>query len=449
MWKLWILVCKASDQDRLDSMESDEIIEKLGLKGKNPKNYLNKLSSNLYSFILTFLALDEWQNDMYSQKLFTLKSLRKRSLDGLFKIVIKRERIGFYKERAMDDAAFEFQYQMEMEYGEYLFERSRTSHEEQLNIIWNNLLKSVTSKLLKLSISWTNHEMVFPSLSGAKDFSIIGRIINDNDIDYPDLIRARLEALRLLTGDASGDFLRLLRLVTSVETKLDRVDRHQLFTICMNDCLRRLNQGEEEAKNNVILLYNYGLESGLLIEDQKLQEHHLKNIISIWSKAGLIDEAKEKLDCFHPIISSSNPSVALQYNQSIIGFHERHYSETAKNLYSLIGKLKEDIFYVLDARAYRLMALFELGDDDTFDSDLASFRAYIRRGKLISARKKSSYNDFLGYIVKIKKWRHRRPEGLKKKILDLINQIQNSAIPNKNWLLNKIESHFPDVFSHI
>lgn len=438
--RLWLVVKEELNSNGLFQFSTQEILVQIGVNSKNEEAYLNQLFSTLLKLMNDFLSLVEFRQGKLNESFFLLQSYIRRGVDNEQVNQVYHDAKRQLELLPVNDEVLDFRYRFEMEYGKYLFRRLRSPLGGQLQLILQSLRDLFASRWLEITIAKMNHDAVFPSNLESQDYRVIENLIQEDDPLQSNMVKARLMTYQLLKEQQETYQIALMELLEDEDANLDRNIRQELYSIGLNYFLILANQGSIDATKRAESFYSILLDKGLLTNQGKVTEEHIKNIVSIRCKLGFVEEARHCLDSYGSQIKALNPELALRYNQAVVNFYEDKFSQAARDLNDLIGRLKEDVYYGLDARSFWLMAQYELNDPDLEEvlvSFIQAFRKFLLRNGKLREEKKQSYLDFTSLYKKLRKFRLLSRSNRLKKELEFSKQIENSRIPNKGWFQKK------------
>jgi hypothetical protein len=216
------------------------------------------------------------------------------------------------------------------------------------------------------------------------------------------LARAYAQTVQMLTReDPLPPFTVLSELLKEHGGDFEPEDAQELYQYALNFTIRKGNQGEQVYKASTGTLYRDLLEKGLLLINGCLPAQTLKNIVVIHCGLGELDWAEGFIEAYRDrLVPGTDPAVVI-YNEAVIAYYRKDFGKAIPMLKDVVSKLKNDIFFELDARIYLSKAYFghydklSLEEADEMERMYDAFRILIDRNKKLSAVHKEQYRNFI------------------------------------------------------
>jgi hypothetical protein len=261
-----------------------------------------------------------------------------------------------------------------------------------------------------------------------------GSIINHNFatlIDYIDTINAQIEDsplssilddMNALIKDTDLDAFNQLR-KTLFDHKLDqKSELHYIIaTYCINRSRRFWTNGTITDPKFLYEMYEYGLNSGVLLSNGKIQSATFHNIVVQLTQANSFDEVERFIERWLPKVSTENMEAtkALAMAQNCFYFARYHeiFQYTWRSDFPTFNQKNT-------AQGLYLIAAFIYRKDDAilFQNTIISFQYFIKRNKSrMSQYLYDSYANLIDFM-------NRYDKGL---ITD--KQLSYSPIMYKMW----------------
>ncbi len=245
-------------------------------------------------------------------------------------------------------------------------------------------------------------------------------------------IRAYYYATQMfLQSDEGTNFQQLKELVLATTT-FSRNDLYNLFNYLMNYCVRKINAGNQDFFYQLFDLYKIALDKKVLLDKDRLDFQHYKNIIGISLKVKEYDWAEFFIQNYTKYLNEDTRDNALNFNLAKLYFSQQQYDKVIEQLSTV---QYNSHLYALGCKTILLKTYFELQEYQALDSLIDSFRIYIRRNQFISKEVKQQYLNLLRFTKKLAGTIPKDKPAIKK----ITNQIQNcKALAGKNWVLEKV-----------
>ena len=250
----------------------------------------------------------------------------------------------------------------------------------------------------------------------------------------------------LLQTQKQQYFDELLLILGNDVLQLEKAELSGIYTIAINYCIRRYNQGNVVFGEYVLDLYTEMLESDCLISNHYLEYMHFKNILFValalkkhtWAKAFVVKYE-----------SRLNPDIRSDmkcYGEGLIAFREGKYEEAQLsflqiNNFNFVFHLNKEIY---------LLKIFYMSNGLLLESKLETLRSYLRQNKQLTAKTRKEYEFFykkLKQLYRIKeqydflKNNPAKLEKVKKAAEKLLASIENErgVIVQGLWFRKQVE----------
>lgn len=254
--------------------------------------------------------------------------------------------------------------------------------------------------------------------------------------DYP-LIQLYHAGLKILKnqGDNRKEINEFIEVLSFTDVRnITNSELDELYTIAINQCIKKIVEGQEDYKTILFNIYKILVEHGLLYRSGYIILGRMKNIITLACQLNETEWALEFNENSKPGIIKKQREGAYNWHLAIIHFYKKEFKQTMEYLF----KAEEtDFFRSLNSKALLIKCYYELMYRDAFYNLIKTYRAYIRQNKVLNTFWKTAHENF----AKIAYQLYRKKEGLSKKskadILQKINSYE--LISDKAWLLEKLE----------
>lgn len=450
--ELWELIEREllADEDADLSPEDFHSLLKPG-KAYN-YNLLTKNLSRLLSKFHEFLVWNELQNQPEAQEKLLLKAYRgaqiTEDLPWLYKKSKKRMQEVEEKSATFYGESFEFEYEM----GHFLFGKARnpddlddffkTPNEHLDNYYFIRKLQMATGVLaynrtFNKSYSVSHLDWVLKEMEAKAD-------------QHAEAARIYFNLYGLMKDfENQAQFLELKTIVLNPDLRLNKNEHQSLIALLLNVCFKNTNQGKSAYEIHAENIFDFALETGILLIDEKLHPANFKNIIHLKCALGKIEAAESLLNDYRERLSDQHEGFAVKYNQGQISFAKGDFQECFRQIDEVIGGFKDDVFYSVDGRGQMIKCLFEKaridverGDLDFIESSTKNFQQYLDRFKKISESRLLPHLNFAHLIRKLKGHLFqpgRDREAEKGKIRAEIEETKPLSLSNRRWLLKMLE----------
>lgn len=210
------------------------------------------------------------------------------------------------------------------------------------------------------------------------------------------------------------------------------VEAFEIYDTLYNYYVRLGNQGSN-VLNELFSLLQFGLKSGILVNNEILDPTDYRNIVLV---ACRIEEYQWALD----FIEKYKNNLEFDYRQSAYSFNKARVFMNMKRYSDVIEVLRnveyEDITYNINSRLMLIASFYELDEYDILESTIKAFKVFLRRKRNISVSRKANFTDHCDVIFNLIKASDRKDIKRIEKAQEIL--WSNSGIPNKTWLKEKI-----------
>lgn len=236
--------------------------------------------------------------------------------------------------------------------------------------------------------------------------------------------------LNALSGtEDKAHFQALKALVYDSDQHFSKAEVKDLFYFAINFCINKLKHGAREFAEDLVELYDRGLQKGVLLEDGLISPWTYKNMVKLGLGLRRFEWAERFLSDYSIKLPADQREDAYHFNSADLFYHKKDYRGA---LFHLNQVEFTDIHYSLDAKTMLIKIYYETLETEAFLSLLSSFNIYLRRNKLISKEIKSAYLNFTAILQQIYSAGKERRKALVEKIK------KAPQLTDRNWLLEQL-----------
>lgn len=228
----------------------------------------------------------------------------------------------------------------------------------------------------------------------------------------------------------------LYALVNKNIHKIEKEELRPILSYTQNYCLRQINKGKLELQNTLLNIYKISIDKGVITENNYISESNYNNIIFLGLRLKQFDWTLQFLKNHIQLIDKDKRENTYNFNMARYYFFQKKFD---KALISLREVELNDLFYGIDVRSLLLKIYYETSEREAFYNLLISFRAFIKRKKMVAISRQKSYSNMMKYAKKIMLISFKS-----KAKLDLLNKEIQSLNPcaDKGWLLEKLQEKY-------
>ncbi|NUN99721.1 MAG: hypothetical protein HUU01_03805 [Saprospiraceae bacterium] len=237
--------------------------------------------------------------------------------------------------------------------------------------------------------------------------------------------------LNALSGtDDSPHFQSLKTWVYDSDQHFSKAEVKDLFYFAINFCINKLKHGDRAFAEDLVELYDRGLQKGVLLEDGLISPWTYKNMVKLGLGLRRFEWVERFITEYSFKLPADQREDAYHFNLADLFYHKKDYRSA---LFHLNQVEFTDIHYSLDAKTMLIKIYFETSETEAFLSLLSSFNIYLRRNKLISKEIKSAYLNFTAILQQINNLSKERRNALADKIK------KAPLLTDRNWLLEQVD----------
>lgn len=393
---------------------------------------LNHLSSQLLALAERFIGQERFEADSTAASLYTLDGLSRRGLHKHYRFIADQLRETLERSPLRDAGHFYRLYQLnDLERAHFDRQGLRRLH-ESAQVAADSLDHFYLTEKLKYTCAMLNSQAVVTAPFHLHWLDEIRRAFDNRPVpaDAPG-IDIYLRILRLLTREtADEDFRHLKFLLPHCATRFEKAEMATLYEYALNYCIRQIRKVREEYVEEALLLYEQGVESGILTgATGRLSPWHFKNIIKLALRLRRFHWAEQFIRDKNALLDEDFKTDALHYNLAELFFYTRRYDEALHHLNQVEFT---DVYYNLGAKVMLAKIYHETDAFDALESLLHAFRLYLQRNKTVSEDTRRAY---LNFIQLLRRLMHATPDRLPA----LREQVADTAtLTEKNWLLEQM-----------
>ncbi|MEI6409978.1 MAG: hypothetical protein WCR52_11380 [Bacteroidota bacterium] len=398
--------------------------------------YQDAALKHAMSFLLKlgeqFIGQMQYERNEVLPEYFTLKGLVERELEKHYHYLYDRT-VQKQLNRERRDAIFHYEQYMLAN-----LEANRLSHSTAR--VFNDHVQRTADQLdyfylaekLRCTCYMLTSQVVLATPYNLQLVDEITRFIKQYPMpDEAPSIHAYFHIFQLLRQEnAHSDFEALKKLLVSHESRFSREELAEIYEYAINFCNLQILKLKEPFVEEALNLYIKGVESGILLQKEKLSPWHFKNMIKLALRL-------ERFEWTEHFILQSKHLLET-------GFQEDAYYYNLAELYYYTGRLDDamlhlnkveftDIHYNLGSKVLLVKIYYETEASNALESLLDSFKNYLQRNKIISEELRRSYINFISLVRRILRASPAQYPALREKAQQL------PLLSSKNWLLRILE----------
>ena len=404
-------------------------------------NALRKRMTAIKSLLDDFLAITELLNNASAKSVWRLKALQNRGWQEF----IESEYQGASDLLAGSKIApnhFGYAMQLEESYLHLVLEAPRRGKEASFQRILDQTDLNFLVQKLRFACAAANQDRI---VGTSHDFGLLQPILGHvaaNEAHFPPLVRMYFHIYCLQrNAKEAGHFQAIITDLQAYLPSLETALARELCQFAINHCVARVNDGEHTFRAEIQRLYQWTLETKVLLVDEKIDGSALKNMVAVVLLSGDCDLAERLLKVYGPLLNADSDPTILEHNKAIILYHRKQFS-AARKICDLVIRDARDMFIIVDARVCLWRSSFELGDLEFCLTQYDVFRMFLGRVHSMSkehiARYKRFANGFHALVRICSKYGGTQTGKRNGELKDLLARLETSLpMANLQWLLQK------------
>ncbi|MFK7936482.1 MAG: hypothetical protein AB8G22_23405 [Saprospiraceae bacterium] len=243
-------------------------------------------------------------------------------------------------------------------------------------------------------------------------------------------------AYRLIASPSEENYFHFLQQVHP-QQPFDANDLHAGLFYVINNNAKLIRSNPYLGMERCVELFQLGKENNWLQQRDYVSEKTLHNAINVGCGLYKTDWSQQFLDAIYPKLEPNCQELARKIAQARIDFALEKYEKVANDLLDLSFT---DNYHIIQAKVLQLRSYFELNHQVEYAEPQQnlkhSFRRYLKRNKLFSPDRITSYIRFLEIYDQL--------ELRKLRFEEIQLNLKNDNIACKNWLQEKLKSYSPD-----
>jgi hypothetical protein len=423
-------------QPELD-LSAEQVWQQLpGVKTEFRANGFDKLCAELLAALNDFLAQEELRHRPYESARLQMEAYVNRHLDdwvpGLFAALI--DRWGTELER--DAEGLWAHAQILEAFGVYVFRQPRQPRGEILERIDAKLNEAYLAKKLEIAALVDLYNRTF-SQTIRVPFMDFVEAAALGDHPMPTLLKLRSLAWQLNHHRADTAYWQLKAGLLEAQ-EIDPVVAHTLFHQLLNFAYLRMNEDDAQWEAEAAAIQLDLLARRMLHMGDHILPSHLKNVVQLQLAMGEVAWVRTFLAEAAGRIEGDVDGLAATYNEAVLALFEGRHRDCFQGMERVLRDFKEDVYYVIDARVYQLMALYELGAEEDrfaeFEARHNALRVSLVRESRVSALFKERYQNLVKQFRRLHSLRQEQPAAQRALAQKFIQNLSTTKpASNRRW----------------
>lgn len=387
--------------------------------------------SRLKKLAEQFLAVDRLHSNPLQCELLVLQQMRERRLD-------KHQRSSLQKvERGLKEYPYRhsdfFQFQNRLAQEQYLMEASRRRIGE-FNLQWvsDTLDISYAVEKLRQACFLLSHQSVFRI---EYHFGLLPTVIQlleeQGWLEHPGVAMYYYAYQALKHPEEERFFQGFYTLLKKEEALFPEEEKHDLFLLAINFCIRQYNLGRRNLISQQFELYRWGLEKEFLLTKGVLSHFTYQNIVILALVLGEEEWVEGFIEQYRRALVPEKRDTVYAFCLACLEVQRRQYGHALE----LLQRAEYgDLLLNLAAKTLQIKVYYEMGATQLLESHLSAMDGFIRRKKGLSYHRE----NYLNTVRFTRRLMELRPYDVLGKNR-LREQIEKTAgVAEKDWLLKQL-----------
>ncbi|CAN5458945.1 hypothetical protein BH10BAC5_BH10BAC5_10280 [soil metagenome] len=399
-----------------------------------------------------FLAVKNYEEDLYAPHIHRLSELNNRRLHKIFdkdhKTAIKT--LSEIKVRNYD-----------YYHGKFLIGYENLSHIFAMNFDRDekfvgkmnaaNIFQDLTnSYLIRIFKYYLLHLNIRTKFNVEHEFKVFDELIlRHKPEDFEDIPVINLFyycLMMIIKPDEEEFFYKAKKLLFENEDSLFRDDKAEFYINLENYCKRRFKIGLDNFKNEIFEIYTAELKKKAYIMNGYMPELFYKSVADIGLQLKKFEWTKNFLETYKEELQEQFRENTYLH---LMGLYEFSIDNFEKAL-EIISKVKfDEIYQKLDLKCLLNAIYYELKIDSSLESGIDTFRHFLKNDKIIAEERKLTFSIFNKNIAKLLKLRN-KPDLEESELF--LDNIRSGNYYNKEWVVEKatqLIDNFPNNKSSV
>lgn len=378
-----------------------------------------------------FLAYSYFIKNRNEQQIALVKNLQQHQLFEQAQFVLKKIKTTQQAQAKQDASYYLESIQLEIEQFQIL---SQNSREKSFNIqqISDTIHQYTTAEILKYACISITHQNVSNEQYSFVFLPFIIEQIEQNKIAFTPAIEIYFYAYKTLTNTNNNTYFKsLIDAVYKHENYFTHHELKDIFLLCINHCIKKLNSSELLFAEAAYKLYLHSLDKKYLLDNNELSRFTFTNVVFIGLKLQDYVGVEDFIKTYGNFLNEATKENTISFNKARLYFTQKNYKKTMPVLLSIEYS---DTLWNLAAKFMLVKIYFETKEYEALVGLLNTFKVYLFRQKKIGYHKER-YKNIIKYSEKL----YGQVEASKSKRKKLINEIEQVAdLPDKDWFLEML-----------
>lgn len=434
VYELFFYLNKFTQKD-IKALQKETVLNYVYAKQKLEDRKAYDLATLAIKTLEDFLAIEHFQQQKTRKLLTLLETCQERKLytksSGILKKINRHLQKKVIQNSDFLFTDYQFKYQ---QYQQHHLQQQQRNAPVFLQEVTDSLDTAYIAEKLKQACTILAHQAVYKAdyHTGLLPFIIEFIEKNKSYLAQP-AIAVYYYCYQALSHPEEDIFFTKFKSLILTKTKFfPKHELRDLYLLAINYGIKGYNNNKKSYLTEVFELYQEALEQEILLQNGELSAFSFKNIVVIALKLGQLDWTATFIQKHQQYLNIAVRETYVHYSTSKLYFSQKAY----KKAMLLLQQVEySDLYLNIDAKVMLLQMYYELGEHETLDSFLNSFKAFLMRKKLIGYHK----DIYMNIIRLTQKLLMVNPFDKKEKQELKITVEQTNPLTEKDWFLEQLK----------
>ncbi len=385
-----------------------------------------------------YLGYKEFKSNEVGNKIFLLRAYRKKKLEKPVKKTISAitELQKNYPYKDFDYLWNQYRFQQEVFYGYHADQGRKRSVQLNLQEVVDALDQAYFANKIKQSCFMLQHQRVSRTEYNKGIINEILTHVNAEKLLNVPAIAVYYYLYKTYPETESEKYFYQLRDALNKHLKFfPEQDARDILQMAIYYCIERMNRGKELFVRESFELYKYGVESTLLLSNNRIARWDFNNIVRLGSLTREFDWVHDFIEKYQDYLEAADRENIVHFGRAKLFYAEGNYAASMREL-ALVKE--DDILLNLSSKHTLLKIYFETDEFEPLEFLLDSMGRYIRRKDV-----PSNYKMVYESIIRLTKKMSRTNPYNKEQIKSLQQEIAAApALPpsERAWFFKQVEN---------
>lgn len=393
--------------------------------------FLHKVS-HLFKCLERFLAFNELYSDQHTESIALCRAYRKLNVPKSVKSAIQKtkKQLEATPKRNIDYHLSVFQLEMEAFTTQGLEKRSDTTNLQEIN---DQLDITYFAQKLRQCCLMITHQNVFKA---EFELGIAQNVINEVEqkqlYTIPAIGIYYYSYKALMDSENIQAFKDLQNQLVSYAELFDPIELGQQYLLAINIGIKFLNRGEDQLMTEILELYKTGIESNVLVFNNRLSRFTYKNTVTLAIRLKKFEWVAYFLTKFKDFLDPNYQEESYNYGRAHLLYAQKNYAGALQLLFTNVKS--DDVFSNLSTKVLLSRIYYEQNEFDSLEAQINSFKSFIRRKNMITYQQ-THYQNFINMMNKLIRL-NPYDKSAKTALREEIEVLE--PLPVKYWFLEQV-----------